>query len=1140
MRCKSFGIRLFLCCCFIAPSFLTYSQDLNKIFSPNLYDGTVNIQIPLYDQSGIGVSLSYNTKGVPVRELAGPAGLHWNLNVGGGISRTIKGWPDELSIDLGQQQGFDAAHAAIINVYTKYKGRLVEALETASEKAETTTFRDPESDEYTVSAAGIYFKFYIGREGEVFTDSYNDYEIRFFRDGAYRLASDRSSLVPYDFLNGFPISVTNKKTNAIYYFGPSVKKETVFTAYFRNEASFNYMPATEYFSGEKGKMIVNWKLDSVRYNPQELVSLQYNKYIIPGFIAQDSSWVQKNSGTTPGIAATFNETDFYFVKSINYPNGIQVLLNYDTVNTRIEFRGSESIYQNPPDPKTVFPKLDEVVIREGSNSIKYVFDYTYFHTPSAAFSGTETNVLYNDERDRYSLKLMGITQTAANGIPNELLYRFGYNNNKQRRFGGGLDFFGYYNGQSYGVAAHSIHPIFDKTDNATYAQYGLLNAIESGTGGKVEFKYGAHQLTTVNSGLVPVSDLYLVGKTANDGVRVDSIILTDVNNPELRNVTSFEYQEGQRFQGGGFCTDEVLYRNDVAQNANTLIRNIYEQFTSPIGLYNGSNHGYSKVKVTEKNKYTQQLSATEYTFSNFKDGNEAPKVLIAGGGKTLIDHPFTNKQYIRDWEMGLPLLIRNFDSKGLIVGETQNIYESITDTVSAQTALLTELKRVVEATNDPWLYSSAAEDQDDWIPAFNVLTDPYLPYRGRTLLNKVLTRKYSSNTRFMVDSIQYSYDSRYNVKSTLFNNSKGETIQQVNVYNYDLPKTTTDLSLELSDWRAKGVELLTGMEQWKMATGTLNQQWLGAKLLSSSIYRMGMVNDVLVTKGVYNLQTEEPIAYSSYTGMINPSLQNPYTHIGNAYNNPAAIPASLPNITMVQSFDAKGNVSETYLAESKQYKSLLFEQTNGKKVAEVMNARLNEIAYADFDQNVPGNISYKSNNIIFPNSGVINNPNAPVLSGVGPVKAVSGRAIYVLEASGTSAKDLYVNTLSPNKTYRLTFWATSNTIPQFGIESGAQFTLKQIAAVGNFIQYEASFTPTATGQKIGFNAAANTGIEDIRIHPVAAVMNNWYYQPLFGVGAQTDALGAIIYMEYDKLGRPVLTRDQDGTILSKTEYGIDQ
>lgn len=1123
----------------------SFAQDVSKLYSPNLFDGTVNISIPIYEQYGMGISLSYNTKGIPVRELAGVAGLHWNLNVGGGISKVIKGLPDDIRIlvHTDEQYSFDPAGVPVLAAYDMYKGRLQVALEQPSERSNTKIFRDTESDEYYVSAGNIRFTFYVGENGGIFTNSFSDYEIRFFRDGAYRLPSDQSSSQPYNFIDGNPISIRDKKTNIVYYFGPGIKRETVIPAHFRSEASFLANPYnTEFFSGEKGGMITNWNLDSVRYDAERTVRYTYSRFQIPFDIAQDSSWVRpenpNQSSSFPQIAPVFNSSNFDMVSAITYPNGIKVELNYEGGNTRFEMRPNP----NSSSPANTYPKLNEVVVKEGLNAMRYLFDYTYFHNPSGTSSLQETSTYLGDERDRYSLKLKGIRQVSADGTLSQSLYTFGYNNLIQRRFGGGLDFYGYFNGQNMGIAAHSIPPTANKTDNSIYGQYGLLTSITSGTGGKASFFYGTHQLTDVSSPLMS-NNADLVGGGANDGVRIEWIETTDLNDTTVFNRTRFIYWNGQRFLSKGFARDESTYRgggwytgNPASSTFLSVTRNWYETFVSPMGLYNGSNHGYSTVTVEQKNQYGQLLSETNYEFSNFKDLNGSPKVLVTGGGSVAIDKPFTQKQRIRDWEIGQLLKVTNYDSKGLLISEATTEYESIVDTISSVAAGLNEAKRIVEPKPSGWLFANTVEQTRNWIADFEVVLDPYKPYRGVSRPKKVVTRKYSSDTRFMADSILYTYDSRYNIKTTLFNNSRGELLQQVNVYNYDLPLTDINNNADLTNLKQQGMEVLVGNEQWKMGSGSQQQQWVNSKLVSAAIYKIGLVGDIPVTKAVYNMESVNPVMYTNYTGLninSNPDA-NPYQFAGMAYNNPSALPDMIVPVTDVKAFDNRGNVSETYIAATMQYKTVLFEQSNDKKIVEITNARKTDIAYADFDQNVQGNITFTRSNIIFPGSG-FTNINAPTLPVPG-VKPMSGKGLYVL--TNTTQKDLFTMSLTPGKQYRLTVWITDNILPSFGIENGTQFTLKEIASVGRFKQYEAFFSPTAPGQKIGFHTTGNVGIEDIRIHPVEAVMQSWYYEPLFGAGSSTDALGRITYYQYDNLGRPVLTRNQAGQILSKNEYRV--
>src|SRR5690606_19276556 len=163
---------------------------------PNLFLGTLDIRIPLYEQNGIGASLSYNTKGIPVREMAGVSGLHWNLQAGGVIYRKIKGIPDEYRYKPHYSAPGDflnAEHQAVAGKYSDYIGRLYEPLVPAA----GNVFTDPESDEYTFSVGNKSFTFYFGRNGSLFTDPKNKFEVYFLRDGAYRKPDDGSSLAVY-------------------------------------------------------------------------------------------------------------------------------------------------------------------------------------------------------------------------------------------------------------------------------------------------------------------------------------------------------------------------------------------------------------------------------------------------------------------------------------------------------------------------------------------------------------------------------------------------------------------------------------------------------------------------------------------------------------------------------------------------------------------------------------------------------------------------------------------------------------------------------------------------------------------------------------------------------------------------------
>jgi hypothetical protein len=68
----------------------------------DLYTGTAQVSVPICEfgakELSIPVSLNYTAgRGVKVQDYATSVGLGWQLNAGGGVSRVVRGFPDEYS-----------------------------------------------------------------------------------------------------------------------------------------------------------------------------------------------------------------------------------------------------------------------------------------------------------------------------------------------------------------------------------------------------------------------------------------------------------------------------------------------------------------------------------------------------------------------------------------------------------------------------------------------------------------------------------------------------------------------------------------------------------------------------------------------------------------------------------------------------------------------------------------------------------------------------------------------------------------------------------------------------------------------------------------------------------------------------------
>ena len=77
----------------------------------------------------------------------------------------------------------------------------------------------------------------------------------------------------------------------------------------------------------------------------------------------------------------------------------------------------------------------------------------------------------------------------------------------------------------------------------------------------------------------------------------------------------------------------------------------------------------------------------------------------------------------------------------------------------------------------------------------------------------------------------------------------------------------------------------------------------------------------------------------------------------------------------------------------------------------------------------------------------------------------------------------------------------------------------------------------ATTLQAAYSAAANN-LASLRVQPSisGAQLSTYTYTPVIGMTGQTDASGKTVTYEYDKLGRLVVVRDQNGNVVKKYDY----
>jgi YD repeat-containing protein len=99
--------------------------------------------------------------------------------------------------------------------------------------------------------------------------------------------------------------------------------------------------------------------------------------------------------------------------------------------------------------------------------------------------------------------------------------------------------------------------------------------------------------------------------------------------------------------------------------------------------------------------------------------------------------------------------------------------------------------------------------------------------------------------------------------------------------------------------------------------------------------------------------------------------------------------------------------------------------------------------------------------------------------------------------------------------YVLTYWSSAD---------GTDWTKNDIPI---------TVSSSSTSYTIG---DSNTYLDDIRLHPVDAMMTTYTYDPLVGMTSQTDPAGVTIYYEYDDFGRLKNILDDEGNLVQQMEY----
>ncbi len=449
-------------------------------------NGAVQIEIPLYtiecDGVTVPISISYNSTGVKVDDVASIVGLGWNLNVGGVVNHVEKS-----SVD--SQDGY------VIRDKSEVR-HLLDSLENFDILRmlllEKSPSLDTESDRYYYQFGDKkgYFRYSV-TDNQLITIPYTTIVIDDSFKGGYRILDDNGA--EYYFTE--PEYLGNAH---LYHREVGKHLSMIVTPMHKDTIRFEYINSsyiqrvdTEYY--QEGEIII-WEDDAEDYTQK---TYQQRSVPVSENFVHKKDLIRHVVPLVSSIKWNGNEVRFNFVSDRKEANSI---LSYKLQEERL----ASMCVKNSDD---MIVKTIDFINKDASNSS------SRNQLQELLVYGTDTSqaMKYTFGYNPYRLPYM---ETAYNS-PTKVLYA--------------SDFWGYYNGlREHDVDRDERQIKLMKSPNHSFAAHGILTSITYPTGGVSHFEYEGNRDSIGNS----------VG-----GLRIKSI--TNISDGQTVNKECYTYHNGE-------------------------------------------------------------------------------------------------------------------------------------------------------------------------------------------------------------------------------------------------------------------------------------------------------------------------------------------------------------------------------------------------------------------------------------------------------------------------------------------------------------------------------------------------------------------------------------------------------------------
>jgi YD repeat-containing protein len=366
---------------------------------------------------------------------------------------------------------------------------------------------------------------------------------------------------------------------------------------------------------------------------------------------------------------------------------------------------------------------------------------------------------------------------------------------------------------------------------------------------------------------------------------------------------------------------------------------------------------------------------------------------------------------------------------------------------------------------------------------YSVSTESF--YTSKTREMKASTRDYTTKVVSETQSVQDPVSLQNSMVETT--DSEGIIIKAYTKYavNYSLPSSLQEEAQGIKNLMNYNVRTAP-IEQYVTNTGSDGVEYVvGGNI---SVY----ASDRPVVHKVYQLKLSKPKALASFvrsevlsTGVFR--MDTDYVEMASFVFN--------GDLTLKEQ-SRTADVRKAYL----------WDGSGQNVIATAENAGTDDIAYTSFESASQGNFTFAG--------GGTEDDTAP-----------TGRAVYTM-----TNDEIIRSGLVTGQNYLLSFWYKGGTVSIVGGTQQIVRDMKEVKNGWSFMQVRVTGTTS-----IRLSSAA-ARVDEVRVHPMGALLTTYTYKEGIGVSSATDANNRTTFYEYDSFGRLMLVRDYTGEIREKINY----